>query len=175
MTTQTASYTTTFIVDRTSQEVFEAINNVSRWWSQEVVGVTDQVGGEFDYHYQDVHRCKVRVTGLVPGHKVVWLVVDNYFNFIQDQAEWKDTEVVFDIAETHHGAEVRFTHVGLAPHLECYDVCSSAWGGYITGSLKNLILTGQGKPNPKEGGAAASHQAAADVHRVKRPPVDPGA
>jgi hypothetical protein len=27
---------------------------------------------------------------------------------------------------------------------------SNAWGSYINGSLKSLITTGKGKPNPKE-------------------------
>jgi hypothetical protein len=167
------NFTTTFPVDRTPQEAFEAITNVRGWWSQEVEGVTDQVGGEFDYHYKDVHRCKVRVTELVPGRKVVWHILDNYLNFIDDQAEWKDTDVVFEISEKDGGAEVRFTHVGLVPQYECYDVCSNAWGGYIGGSLRNLINTGKGQPNPKEDGDAPAHQGAATELRAKRStPVD---
>lgn len=164
------NFTTTFSVDRTPQEAFEAITNVRGWWSQEVEGVTDQVGGEFDYHFKDVHRCTVRITELVPGRKVAWLVLDNYFNFIEDQAEWKDTEVLFEISEKDGGAEVRFTHVGLVPQYECYDVCSNAWGGYLGGSLRNLINTGQGQPNPKEAGNAPAHQQAATVLRARRSP-----
>lgn len=163
-------FTTTFSVERTPQEAFEAITNVRGWWSEEVEGVTDQVGGEFSYHYQDVHRCRIRVTELVPGRKVAWLVLDNYFNFIQDQAEWKDTKVVFEISEKDGGAEVRFTHVGLVPQYECYDVCSNAWGGYLSGSLPNLINTGKGQPNPKENGAAPAHQQAAAAVRARHLP-----
>jgi len=170
MTTQTQHYTATFSVDRTGQEVFDAIMGVSSWWSEEVIGATDRVGAQFDYRYQDVHHCTMRVTELVPGRKIAWLVVDNYFNFVQDQAEWKNTEIVFEISETHDGAEVRFTHVGLAQQLECYDVCSNAWGGYINGSLRNLILTGQGQPNPKEEGDAAAHQDTVNAHRAERAP-----
>ncbi|MBF6226084.1 SRPBCC family protein [Nocardia abscessus] len=164
-------FTTTFSVDRTPQEAFEAITNVRDWWSQEVEGVTDQVGGEFDYHYKDVHRCTIRVTELVPGRKVAWLVLDNYFDFIEDQAEWKDTEVVFEISEKNGGAEVYFTHVGLVPQYECYDVCSNAWVGYLGGSLRNLINTGKGQPNPKEDGDAPAHQHAAAVLRARRSPL----
>lgn len=167
MTQADQNFTATFLVERTPQEAFEAITDVRGWWSEEVEGVTDQVGGEFDYRYQDVHRCTVRVTDLVPGRKVAWHVVDNQFNFIEDQAEWKDTQVVFEISETDGGAEVRFTHVGLVPRYECYDVCSNAWGGYIGGSLRNLINTGKGQPNPKEDGDAPDHQHAATVARAK--------
>ncbi|MFI6582968.1 SRPBCC domain-containing protein [Embleya sp. NPDC050493] len=157
-------------MNRTPWAAFEAITNVRGWWSQEVEGVTDRVGGEFHYRYKDVHRCTIRVTELVPGRKVAWRVLDNYFDFIEDQAEWKDTEVVFEINERDGGAEVRFTHVGLAPHQECYDVCSNAWGGYIGGSLRNLIITGEGQPNPQEGGNAPSHQDAAIGLRAERSP-----
>lgn len=87
MTTQPQSYSTIFSVDRPAQEVFDAINNVAGWWSKQVVGVTDRVGGEFDYHYQDAHSCNLRVTELVPGRRVAWHVMDNYFNFVQDQDE----------------------------------------------------------------------------------------
>lgn len=160
-----SDFTTAFTVERTPREVFEAITNVRGWWSQEVEGVTDQVGGEFEYHYQDVHRCTICVTELVPGRKVAWLVLANYFNFIEDQTEGQDTQVVFEISETAGGAEVRFTHVGLAPQYECYDVCSNAWGGYLGGSLRNLINTGEGQPNLKEAGDAPAHQHAAAVLR----------
>jgi len=166
MTQAQQNFTSVFSVERTPQEAFEAIVDVRGWWSQEIEGVTDQVGGEFDYHYQDVHRCRVRVTELVPGRKVAWHILDNYFNFIDDQAEWKDTEVVFEISEKDEGAEVRFTHVGLVPQYECYDVCSNAWGGYIGGSLRNLINTGTGQPNPKENGEAPDHQHAATLARA---------
>jgi len=164
------SYTTTFSVDRTPQEAFEAITDVRGWWSQDAAGVTDRVGGEFIHRYKDVHRCRIRVTELVPGRKVAWLVLENHFDFIEDQAEWKDTEIIFEISEKNGGAEVHFTHVGLVPQYECYAVCSNAWGGYIGGSLRNLINTGEGQPNPKEDGNAPAHQDAATVARAERSP-----
>lgn len=80
------------------------------------------------------------------------------------------TEVVFEISEKDAGAEVHFTHVGLVPRYECYDVCSNAWAGYLGGSLRNLMNTGEGQPNPKEDGNAPAHQHAAAVLRARRSP-----
>ena len=139
-------YTTSFSVGKSPQEVFDAINDVRRWWSEGVEGRTDQLG-KFQYHYGDVHRCTIRITELVPGKKVVWHVVDNHFNFVKDKSEWKDTDIVFEIAKRGDHTDVRFTHVGLVPAYECYEVCSNAWASYVNGSLRNLITKGKGQPN----------------------------
>jgi hypothetical protein len=144
------SYTVTISVEQTPEQVFDAINNVRGWWSEEIEGRTDRLGDEWTHHYQDVHRCKIKITELVPGKKVVWLVLDNYFNFTKDKTEWKGTEIIFEISKKGKKTEVRFTHEGLVPDYECFDVCSDAWGGYIKGSLKSLIAAGKGQPNRKE-------------------------
>jgi hypothetical protein len=144
------NYSTTITVDQTPQEAFDAINNVRGWWSREIEGDTDKLEAVFKYHYQDVHRCTIKISELVPGKKIVWNVLDNYFNFIKDQNEWVGTDVVFEIARQGDKTEIQFTHIGLVPAYECYSICSNAWGSYITGSLRDLITTGKGQPNPIE-------------------------
>jgi uncharacterized protein YndB with AHSA1/START domain len=145
------SYTTTVTVARAPDEVFHAINDVRGWWSEEVEGRTDQVGSQFTYRGHDEantveHLATIRVEELVPGRRIVWRVLDNHFSFTDDQTEWKDTEIRFDISEKNGATEVRFTHAGLVPSYECFDVCSNAWGFYIGDSLPNLITTGRGTP-----------------------------
>ena len=141
------NYTTAFTVEQSPEEVFAAINNVRAWWSGEVDGPTDQLGGQFTYRYKDVHRTTQTVTELVPGRKVAWRVVDSEINFVDDKDEWTGTELVFDIARKGDKTELKFTHIGLIPEIECYDGCSGAWGFYVNESLRSLITTGQGQPN----------------------------
>lgn len=143
-------FTTTISVDQTPEEAFKAINNVRGWWSEEIEGSTDKLGAEWTYRYKDVHKCKMKITELVPNKKVVWLVADNYFNFTKDKTEWKGTKVIFEISKKGDKTQVHFTHQGLVPEYECFDVCSNAWGSYINGSLRKLISTGKGQPNLKE-------------------------
>jgi uncharacterized protein YndB with AHSA1/START domain len=143
----TKDFTTTILVDNTPEEVFDAINNVRGWWSEEIEGSTDKLNSEFDYHYEDVHRCKIKIVELVPNKKVVWSVLDNYFKFTKDKSEWKGTKIIFEIAEKENKTEMRFTHQGLVPAYECYEICRDAWTGYIQKSLRNLITSGVGQPN----------------------------
>lgn len=149
------SYTTSFVVDQSPEEVFNAINNVRAWWSEETEGKTDELNETFFYHYKDVHLSKMKIVELVPNEKVVWFVKDNYFNFIENKTEWKGTKIVFELSKTENGTSLSFTHHGLVPDYECYDTCKDAWTSYIQGSLKNLITTGKGKPNTKEEGLNA--------------------
>ncbi len=148
------SYTTTLVVEQTPREAFDAINDVRGWWSRDLDGRTDAVGDEFTFRAKDIHRSRIRITELVPGERVVWRVLDNYMNFVQDQTEWKDTEIRFDIASTDDGTQIRFTHAGLVPDYECFDICSNAWGFYINASLRGLITTGAGEPILEEDGLA---------------------
>ena len=141
------SFTTTFTVDQAPQAAFAAITNVRGWWSEEISGPTDKAGEVFDYRYRDLHRCKIKVTELIPGKKVAWRVLENFFSFTEDKTEWTGTDMLFDIAEKDGKTEIRFTHQGLVPDYECYDVCSDGWSTYINGSLKSLIASGKGHPN----------------------------
>jgi uncharacterized protein YndB with AHSA1/START domain len=144
------SFTTTLSVPATPDEVFAAINDVRGWWSRDVDGPTDTVGAEFSYRGNhdgaNVHRARIRVSELVPGERVAWHVVDNWMSFIDDQSEWKDTRIVFEISPTTGGSEVRFSHLGLVPAYECHDVCVNAWTFFVHDSLRALITTGHGQP-----------------------------
>jgi Activator of Hsp90 ATPase homolog 1-like protein len=142
-------YTATITVDQTPEEAFTAINNVRGWWSGEIEGRTDKLGEEWTYRYEDLHYSKQRITELVPGKRVVWLVVDGYLGFVEDKTEWVGTRITFDLSKKGGKTQVRFTHVGLVPKDECFNACSDAWGFYITGSLRSLISKGKGRPNPK--------------------------
>lgn len=152
---ETRDFTTSFVVDQTPEAVFNAINNVRGWWSESVEGNTAGLNEEFLYYYKDVHISKMKIVEFVPYKRVVWLVLDNHFNFIKDTTEWKGNKIIFDISEKDGKTMIRFTQVGLVPAYACYNVCHDAWTSYIQGSLKELITTGKGKPNAKEGGLNA--------------------
>lgn len=149
-------FTLTLSFDQSPEEVFAAVTNVRGWWSQGLEGKSAQVGDQFVYRHEDIHRSTHRVTEAVPGERVVWHTVDAELTFIKDRAEWKGTDVRFDIARKGKKTELRFTHVGLRPEGECFEACSRGWTYYVGESLRRLVATGKGTPDVKSKAVAVA-------------------
>ncbi len=141
--TTTPSYTSIFRVNQTPEAAFAAIINPRAWWTGAFEGDTAALDDVFTYRYQDIHYSRQEVTELVPGRRVAWQVLDADLSFLKDRTEWTGTTITFDIVHTGSQTEVTFTHVGLKPEVECYDICTDAWTSLIQGSLKQLIETGK--------------------------------
>ena len=140
---QATDFTATITVDQTPQEVFEAIITPQNWWSGEFEGNPQDVNDEFTYRYEDMHYSKQRVIESIPGEKIVWLVTESQLNFIEDKEEWTGTRIIFEISEKEDKTELKFTHEGIKPEVECYDACSTAWGQLVQQSLFTYISTGE--------------------------------
>lgn len=146
------SLSVTFLVSRSPQQVFDAINDVRAWWTGDIEGPTDRLGETFTYRYKDFHRSHHKVVELTPGRRIVWETTDADLSSFKDTAEWIGTRVIFDIATNGRQTEVRFTHEGLVPRFQCYGDCSGAWGFFVGESLRSLITTGRGLAPPATSG-----------------------
>lgn len=139
-----SNYNVTILVDNSESEVFDAINNVRGWWQGEITGNTDQLNSEFTYQMKDIHFSKQQIVEFVPNKKIVWLVTDSKLNFTKNASEWTGTKIVFEITEVNNKTQIRFSHLGLVPEIECFNNCSNAWSQLIGESLFSLITTGKG-------------------------------
>jgi hypothetical protein len=64
-----------------------------------------------------------------------------------DKKEWKGTMVEFEIRQVIDQVEIRMTHRGLVPGIECFDRCEKGWDFFIKQSLVQLLNTGKGLPD----------------------------
>ena len=138
-------FTTTIVVDKTPKQVFNAINNPQDWWSGEIKGSTEKLNDEFTYRYKELHFSKQRIVEMIPDKKVVWLVTESKINYAEDKKEWTETKISFEISEQNNKTQLRFTHLGLVPEIECFESCSNSWTQIIQQGLFSLITTGKGK------------------------------
>lgn len=144
-----SDFTATIDVPQTPEKVFAAALDQRAWWSAAIEGPTDHVGTEFRHEVPDMHWCTFRIAALDRPRHLSWLALDSWLTFTDPKGEWNGTTVRFDIAQRDGLTEPTFTHEGLTPEFDCYDLCSNAWTGYVTGSLRYLITTGVGQPNPQ--------------------------
>jgi Activator of Hsp90 ATPase homolog 1-like protein len=139
-------FSMTIDVPKSPSDVLAAVRDPRAWWSVAITGPTADAGDEWVYSNGELHACRIRVEHVSP-ERVEWRVLANQFNFIEDPTEWVDTRIVFEISPSGTGTSLRFTHVGLVPEYECFEVCKPAWTHYVGTSLRNYLLTGVGKPN----------------------------
>lgn len=147
---QNQNFNITFLLDQTPIEVFNAINNVRGWWSEDLEGDSEKLNDEFIYRHGDFHYSKHKLTEVIPNEKIVWFTLESKLSFVEKQNEWNGTKMIFEISKQGDNTKLDITHSGLVPGLQCYDGCSKGWTHYLKNSLLPLITIGQGKPDLKK-------------------------
>ena len=143
------NYNATLTVSQTANEVFKSINSVSRWWMENLEGDSENLNGVFTVDFGDNNFVTHKLIEVMPDKKVVWLVTDCYLSWFKDKTEWTNTKMSFEISTNDNKTQIHFTHIGLVPGIECYDMCVKGWDQYVKGSLLKLITEGKGQPQRK--------------------------
>ena len=143
-------YYRTITVNKTPAEAMAKISQVNHWWKHDFSGHAEKIHDKFTVPFSEVNGERAfvdfQVTELEPNQKIVWKVIDCNLPWFTDKKEWNNTQVVFDITSEGKSTKIDFTHIGLVPGLECYDVCEKGWDGHVTKSLSSFINEGKGNP-----------------------------
>jgi len=134
------SFRTSIEVEKSPQEVFDDIKEVSKWWSKDFEGSSSKLNDEFVICHPNAHYSKQKLIEVIPEKRVVWLVTESKLDWLEkDKHEWTNTKMVFEIATKGDKTIMRFTHEGLIPEKECYTRCEQGWNMVIKERLFNFI------------------------------------
>ena len=142
----TNSLNITFVTDQSAAYVYNSVIEVTKWWTENLIGDTKTLDGEFTVQFEEIHYSKQKLIELISNKRITWLVTESHLSWLKNKQEWTGTKIVFEILDDPKGTKLQFTHVGLIPDIECFKDCSIAWTQYISSSLYKLITTGKGQP-----------------------------
>ena len=138
------------------KEAIENINHVSAWWTENFEGHSEKLNDIFTVRFGETF-VTFKVIEVIAGKKIVWQVTDCYLHWLKDKKEWNDTKLLWEISTVNNLTQINFTHIGLAPEIECYDNCVKGWDQYVKGSLLKLITEGKGLPERKRSSEVLSN------------------
>ena len=134
----------------TPEKVYDALttlDGLSGWWAQDTTGDTAP-GGVIKFRFE-TGGFDMKVVELDSGRLVLWEVVDG-------PAEWIGTHVRWDLRQAGDYAIVMFKHEGWREPVEFMHHCSTKWATFLM-SLKQLLETGKGAPDPVDVHIGAWH------------------
>jgi hypothetical protein len=140
------NYHRTIVVNASAEDAMKKISQIDCWWKKDFSGRAEKLNDKFTVPFTEPSFVDFVVSEFTPGKKMVWKVADCYLPWFQDKKEWNNTEVVFQLSEENGKTKIDFTHIGLVPEVECYNVCEKGWDGHVTKSLASFINEGEGRP-----------------------------
>lgn len=118
---------------------------LAAWWTNNTQGDSN-VGGVLEFRFSaggvEIGGFKMKVLELHPLKRVLWQVVDG-------PEEWIGTKINWELKQEDDYTIVLFKHQGWKAPVEFMHHCSTKWAIFLM-SLKSLLETGKGRPNPDD-------------------------
>lgn len=129
-------------------EIFECLTSgLCRWWSDRIEGDSREIGDVFKVCFDTSHKTFC-VEDIAPGERVIWKCIDSHLDLadLQNRSECNGTNLRWEIERREGISNLKLSHEGLSPKLECFAVCKAGWAQYINGSLLPLLNGKSGHP-----------------------------
>jgi uncharacterized protein YndB with AHSA1/START domain len=129
-------------------DVYNALTTregLAAWWTNNTQGESN-VGGVLQFRFGaggvEIGGFDMKVLELHPAKRVLWQVVGG-------PEEWIGTKVSWELKQEGDYSILLFKHQDWKEPVEFMHHCSTKWAIYLM-SLKSLVETGKGTPNPND-------------------------
>ena len=116
-------------------------DGLAAWWTSNTTGEGTKVGNVVQFRFE-AGGFDMKVVELQPAKRVVWQVVDG-------PPEWIGTRIIWDLKKDGEYVIALFRHEGWKEPVEFMHHCSTKWAVFLM-SLKSLVETGTGQPEPRD-------------------------
>ena len=126
------------------ENVYQAVttrDGLAGWWTTNTQGEGNKVGNVVKFRF-GAGGFDMKVLELQPARHVLWQVVEG-------PTEWIGTQVSWDLRQESDCVIILFKHEGWKEPVEFMHHCSTKWGIFLL-SLKSLVETGAGAPDPRD-------------------------
>ncbi|CAG5016865.1 hypothetical protein DYBT9275_05653 [Dyadobacter sp. CECT 9275] len=126
------------------EKVYQALttrDGLAGWWTTNTSGEGDQTGNIIAFRF-GAGGFDMRVTELREPAYVRWEVSDG-------PEEWIGTSISFELRQEDDFIILLFKHMNWQEPVEFMHHCSTKWAVFLM-SLKSLIETGKGSPDPDD-------------------------
>jgi hypothetical protein len=142
----------TINVKTSNEKVFKAITtDVNKWWGNVDNKMANKIGSEFSVFFEENTEWRFVISELREFSHVTWkcIYANHSFSGLKGiKEEWLNSEIIFVCkVQKDNMVQLSFTHKGLTPDLNCYEICNAGWTHFIVNSLKQYLETGTGTPN----------------------------
>jgi uncharacterized protein YndB with AHSA1/START domain len=136
-------------IKSTQDQVYAALTSregLAGWWTTDTQGEGNKPGGALRFRFssggEDIGGFEMKVLELDPARRVLWEVVGG-------PAEWIGTRIDWELRQEDDYCIVLFKHQDWREPVEFMHQCSTKWAIFLM-SLKSLVETGKGAPNPND-------------------------
>lgn len=116
------------------------LEGLSGWWTNNTQGES-RIGGVLRFRF-GAGGFDMKVLELHPATSVLWQVVEG-------PEEWIGTKVAWELKQQDGYTIILFKHQGWREPVEFMHHCSTKWAVFLM-SLKSLLETGKGSPDPND-------------------------
>jgi hypothetical protein len=133
-------YSVAIELAKPTNDVFNHLIDLSKWWPEEFVGEEIKLGTAFIFKTGEGHFAKYKVIEFEPSKKLAWIATESLRK--ADNYDWSGTKFIFELTPQGNNTQLKFTYDGVVFEHE-YDILVKVCDMTIKEKFYDFIVNGK--------------------------------